>query len=55
MIRQHRGVQHVGIREHEIGLGLDPPPLGGGRVAVVHARANRFARRAAGEQFEQIA
>ena len=40
MVRQDRGVQHVGVREHEIGLAANAAALRGGRVAVVHAGAN---------------
>ena len=40
MVRQHRGVQHVRVREHEIRFAANAAALGGGRVAVVHAGAN---------------
>ena len=41
MIGQHRRVEHVGVREHKIGLTANAAALGGRRVSVVDAGANR--------------
>ena len=40
VVGQHRSVQHVGIRQHKIGLAADAPSLRGRRVAVVNAWPN---------------
>src|SRR6476620_620375 len=40
MVRQHGGMQHIWVREHEIGLAADAAALRSGRVAVVNAGAN---------------
>ena len=54
MVGQNRRVQHVGIGQHQIGLGLDPPALGGWRVAVVDSGLDGSGHLAIfGKQFQQ--
>ena len=55
MVRKDRGVQHVGIRQHQVRLGLDSPPLGGGRVAVEHTGFDPLGKpRIFGEQLGKV-